>query len=144
MQCQCVQCTFKWESRVDRPVQCPNCKRRDWDGVHDSMGRVIATRSITIRECYHCGYSWKPRKAGVTKECPQCKRKDWQAEQAAAGTVSCWYCMGAGCPVCRGTTVPVGVPTVALRIVACKRCYDNGMMDIDGNGCPVCGKVTVI
>ena len=27
---ECSQCGFKWYPRVEKPKQCPNCKRYDW------------------------------------------------------------------------------------------------------------------
>ena len=27
----CQQCGYTWVSRVEDPVQCPRCKRYDWD-----------------------------------------------------------------------------------------------------------------
>ena len=28
---ECKQCEYKWESKKEHPVQCPRCKRYDWD-----------------------------------------------------------------------------------------------------------------
>ena len=28
---KCKQCGYRWESRKDKPISCPNCKRYDWD-----------------------------------------------------------------------------------------------------------------
>ncbi len=27
---KCKQCDYGWESRVEKPAQCPRCKRYDW------------------------------------------------------------------------------------------------------------------
>lgn len=31
MKNKCKQCDYEWESRVEKSVQCPRCKRYDWD-----------------------------------------------------------------------------------------------------------------
>ena len=31
MNYKCKRCNYEWESRVERPAQCPRCKRYDWD-----------------------------------------------------------------------------------------------------------------
>jgi len=28
---KCSKCNYEWKPRVDDPVECPNCKSRDWD-----------------------------------------------------------------------------------------------------------------
>ncbi len=30
MKCECLQCGYEWESRVEKPLVCPRCKRYDW------------------------------------------------------------------------------------------------------------------
>jgi primosomal protein N' len=30
---KCLKCRYEWIPRKDRPKECPECKRRDWDGV---------------------------------------------------------------------------------------------------------------
>ena len=27
---KCKLCDYEWESRVEKPAQCPRCKRYDW------------------------------------------------------------------------------------------------------------------
>lgn len=34
---QCVRCNYEWVSRVDDPVECPNCKHRKWGAHQQSM-----------------------------------------------------------------------------------------------------------
>jgi len=29
--CKCLRCGHVWQSRVDNPQECPNCKSRNWD-----------------------------------------------------------------------------------------------------------------
>jgi predicted Zn-ribbon and HTH transcriptional regulator len=29
--CHCNQCEYDWDSRVENPKQCPQCKRYDWN-----------------------------------------------------------------------------------------------------------------
>jgi len=28
---KCLKCSHKWIPRVAKPVECPKCKRRDWN-----------------------------------------------------------------------------------------------------------------
>jgi predicted Zn-ribbon and HTH transcriptional regulator len=35
MNFKCKVCDYEWESRVDKPAQCPRCKRYDWDKKGD-------------------------------------------------------------------------------------------------------------
>lgn len=30
MKCKCALCGHEWKSRVEKPKQCPGCKRYDW------------------------------------------------------------------------------------------------------------------
>lgn len=36
---KCDLCKYEWESRVDKPAQCPRCKRYDWNKHQESMIR---------------------------------------------------------------------------------------------------------
>lgn len=29
--CTCSKCGYQWTPRVPRPVECPNCKNRNWN-----------------------------------------------------------------------------------------------------------------
>ena len=31
MNYKCKICNYGWKSRVEKPAQCPRCKRYDWD-----------------------------------------------------------------------------------------------------------------
>ena len=72
-ECRCLKCGHGWLSFVKQPKQCPVCKRKDWDGLHNSMGRLLVAPAPC--RCPHagCGYEWTPRKA-APKQCPMCKR----------------------------------------------------------------------
>ena len=30
MENKCKKCKYEWESRVDKPKECPECKSRNW------------------------------------------------------------------------------------------------------------------
>jgi len=32
---KCKLCKYEWDKRVKDPVQCPKCKRYDWNGEND-------------------------------------------------------------------------------------------------------------
>lgn len=32
----CIKCGYSWNSRIERPKSCPNCKSRNWDST-DSL-----------------------------------------------------------------------------------------------------------
>ena len=36
---KCKLCGYEWESRTDKPKQCPKCKRYDWDKDRKSTQR---------------------------------------------------------------------------------------------------------
>jgi hypothetical protein len=37
---KCLKCGYGWIPRkVDRPKECPECKRRNWDSAPDGDGR---------------------------------------------------------------------------------------------------------
>jgi len=69
----CKRCNYQWKARVDgRPVECPSCKRRDWDqGKRDNAPRVmelVDPRTGEMR-CQVCGSvhyaSIRPDASGV-------------------------------------------------------------------------------
>jgi predicted Zn-ribbon and HTH transcriptional regulator len=35
MKCQCSKCGHVWDSRADKPLACPKCKRYDWERKDD-------------------------------------------------------------------------------------------------------------
>ncbi|MFA5379972.1 MAG: hypothetical protein WC455_29700 [Dehalococcoidia bacterium] len=38
-QCTCRRCGATWTPRVDKPIQCPRCKRVDWDKTRKEGGQ---------------------------------------------------------------------------------------------------------
>lgn len=28
---KCKECGYEWNSRVEKPIECPDCKSRNWD-----------------------------------------------------------------------------------------------------------------
>lgn len=71
----CLKCSHVWTSTKSHPQQCPVCKRKDWDGLHNSMGRLLTAVGDTSVTCPHegCNHVWSPRKPNP-KSCPLCKR----------------------------------------------------------------------
>jgi len=89
---KCLKCGMEWNSnKPGHPVQCKRCKRKDWDGLHNSTGRLLsapvvrvaaaAVPSVTVGvpcTCAWCGGSWVSRSAEtVPVQCPKCKRVKW-------------------------------------------------------------------
>jgi predicted Zn-ribbon and HTH transcriptional regulator len=85
--CVCLKCGHNWSSFVKQPKQCPVCKRKDWDGLHNSMGRLLVTVAAGECKCVKCNYEWSPRKPDP-RQCPMCKRYDWRGGPAVAAVVS--------------------------------------------------------
>lgn len=44
--CECRLCGHQWDSRVENPKACPNCKRYDWDKpiIEESGELVLAEK----------------------------------------------------------------------------------------------------
>jgi Zn finger protein HypA/HybF involved in hydrogenase expression len=80
-ECTCVKCGHEWVSNVKSPQQCPGCKRKDWTGLHNSMGRLLVAAAAVECKCGKCEYVWSPRKPDP-KQCPMCKRYDWAGNAA--------------------------------------------------------------
>lgn len=93
MNCNCVKCGHAWVSGLSTPPKlCPVCKRRDWTGMHNSMGRPLAAGAQVVTvpaavapvisgvpcTCRLCGGSWVSRSAAtVPVQCPKCKKTKW-------------------------------------------------------------------
>jgi len=76
VQYKCLKCNHVWSSGLAHsPKQCPSCKRKDWDGLHNSSGKLLAVPVAAVPAggvtCGRCGSSWSSGKAGVTA-CPFC------------------------------------------------------------------------
>src|SRR6185369_13308754 len=131
--CKCVKCGWEWLQRQPGkvPKMCPACKRRDWDGVNNSLGRPLV--AAVQRRCLKCGWEWKQRQASkVPLACPACKNYKWNKPTPQA---ECFMCGGRGCSIC----VPPAVPVPSV-VYTCSNCHDRGMVAARG-GCPMCGKV---
>ena len=37
---KCKYCKHEWNSRVEDPLECPNCKRRDWEKIKEDDKRT--------------------------------------------------------------------------------------------------------
>lgn len=46
---KCLKCGYEWQSRKDRPKECPECKRRDWDRPVDRGSAKGRGRSVPGR-----------------------------------------------------------------------------------------------
>ena len=128
----CLKCGTVWGSvAAGYPKQCKSCKRKDWDGLHASTGRLLAGAAVpgvTVPAvtgvpctCRLCGGSWVSRSAEtVPVQCPKCKKTKWREvaadgfdpggllEQGRCECTKCgnvWFHRGAElpkrCPVCR-------------------------------------------
>ena len=36
----CAKCGYEWESRVDVPKECPDCKSREWQEKKEKKGKA--------------------------------------------------------------------------------------------------------
>ena len=109
---KCLLCSHKWYSRLAHPQQCPGCKRKDWDGKHNSLGRPLAVATVEPSgvgsdggggsaaecECRWCNHTWVAR-VGRPQQCPACKRRGWdetgEPTVTRGGLVSVvceWWC----------------------------------------------------
>lgn len=104
--CKCIKCGSSWTARVNRPIMCPICKRKDWDGKHNSLGAVITsgTQSCT---CLRCGNEWKSRVA-LPIACPACLSRQWNEPRQDDTARKCLKCGNEW--VSRGTARPVVCP----------------------------------
>jgi len=34
---KCAKCGYEWEARKANPKECPQCKRRDWEGESENQ-----------------------------------------------------------------------------------------------------------
>lgn len=92
----CLKCGKSWASgKTGHPKQCKYCKRKDWDGLHNSYGRLLdgcvvpsAARVVApVKvsggvpcECILCGAKWVSRSVEtVPLQCPKCRKRKWAA-----------------------------------------------------------------
>jgi len=50
MKFKCNICNYEWESRVEKPAQCPRCKRYDWNKKPSSNGSGSSNDSIPTKK----------------------------------------------------------------------------------------------
>jgi predicted Zn-ribbon and HTH transcriptional regulator len=46
---ECLRCGYKWESRIEHPIACPNCKRYDWDLKVDQESLVKKLNTTEVK-----------------------------------------------------------------------------------------------
>ena len=49
----CKLCKYNWDSRVEKPAQCPRCKRYDWDKdtLNTSRGGGSLSKDKEEKKC---------------------------------------------------------------------------------------------
>ena len=160
--CRCLLCGNVWVSnkKGGSPVQCPKCKRKDWDGLHNSYGRLLVGEPTGVAapvrvaavvgdgvpcSCALCGGSWVSRSAAsVPLQCPKCKKTKWRAGERDDG-VPC------ACVLCGGSWVSRSAETVPEQCPKCKKTKWQGVDPFDPDGvllggrceCRKCGNVWV-
>ena len=77
---KCLRCDREWDSKLERPTQCPRCKQTNWD----TPARVVTVKASApnekqprIKTCLRCNYSWATR-IEKPKICPRCKTMYWE------------------------------------------------------------------
>jgi DNA-directed RNA polymerase subunit RPC12/RpoP len=40
---KCPKCGYEWQTRTERPVECPNCKKRLWKYVLPSVSPEVVS-----------------------------------------------------------------------------------------------------
>lgn len=144
--CKCLKCDHVWvTSMPNDPKQCPKCKRKDWDGLHNSYGRLISPSGGVAGKvagaagcrCESCGASWSSGRVEVT-ECPFCR--------AAMGGSAAAPCE---CVLCGGKWVSRSAETVPDRCPKCHKAKWAAPDPFDPDGlllpgrcaCRICGNV---
>lgn len=122
-ECKCVLCGHDWVSLVKNPKQCPVCRRKDWDGLHNSMGKLLAAAGADECHCARCGYDWSPRKPDPV-QCPRCKRYDWLDGASAPVAVASGGLRGGRYQtrMCQWCEMPFEDDTKGRRAGMCGRC----------------------
>lgn len=116
--CTCQKCGNRWVSKMLRsPIQCPKCKRKDWDGYHNSYGRLLNERvnyaGKHVCRCKLCGNEWVSHRPDPSI-CSNCKSTRWQVGNKPDEGVSCV------CKVCGGEWVSRSAETVPKQCHKCK------------------------
>ena len=116
--CRCKLCGNEWVSKMLRsPIQCPKCKRKDWDGYHNSYGRLLNERvnyaGKHVCRCRLCGNEWVSHRPDPSI-CSNCKSTRWQVGNKPDEGVSCL------CRVCGGSWVSRSAETVPKQCHKCK------------------------
>ena len=137
----CLKCDKSWSSnKPGHPVQCKYCKRKDWDGLHNSYGRLlpgavvpgvpVAAAGVAVAAgvtaCKSCGSTWSSGRAGIVT-CPFCHVPIDEVLPVVAG-VPCT------CVWCGGSWVSRSAETVPIQCPKCKRVKWAGVDPFDPEG----------
>ena len=102
-QVKCQRCGYEWLPRKQKPIACPQCSSRAWDGSKERE----KTNTYSFK-CLRCSYEWTSYKE-APRTCPNCRSRHWNEEKVVYPENTCLQCgykwiprnkYSAVCPAC--------------------------------------------